>query len=438
MQLGDIYRHNDDMSNPMASHDAQKSDNKLAAMETSSPNLDSRSGGGGFTDTVGQCAQMGQRAFYHFLEGNIVYGDPVQSFYDEPSQKILTYKPEGIRSFLLPFFQHDLSACYNIGIWIKHIAIVLYAIILALILAYEYYPDGKMGDGPACAGTNNRNMCSLETTLAEAKLEFRFLIAFILAGFVANSVANWNQRRTIYASLCGNVRNCLCTVNSIISKKNDPRNARTNMSRWVLLVYELSVLKARGHMDSQEGRDHLERLNLLLPGEWECMCPHDRHTSVVFWINTMIVGYQREGILISEHSQKALIDITSLRGYANDLMSSINIDEPISYSALTGLLVKTNVFIFSTWKAVEWSAWIKSFGPGILFEDQSRMMIDIFVLLAWNVSYTALYDLGYMLNNPFGNRRIDLPHETIGAGLRNFANALTREGHKLPPAFKDQ
>ena len=82
--------------------------------------------------------------------------------------------------------------------------------------------------------------------------------------------------------LCGNVRNCLCTVNSIISKKNDPRNARTNTSRWVLLVYELSVLKARGHMDSQEGRDHLERLNLLLPGEWECMCPHDRHTSVVF------------------------------------------------------------------------------------------------------------------------------------------------------------
>ena len=168
------------------------------------------------------------------------------------------------------------------------------------------------------------------------------------------------------------------------------------------------------------------------------MCPHDRHTSVVFWINTMIVGYQREGILISEHSQKALLDISSLRGYANDLMSSINIDEPISYSALTGLLVKTNVFIFSTWKAVEWSAWIKSFGPGILFEDQSRMMIDIFVLLAWNVSYTALYDLGYMLTNPFGNRRIDLPHETIGAGLRNFANALTREGHKLPPAFKDQ
>ena len=74
----------------------------------------------------------------------------------------------------------------------------------------------------------------------------------------------------------------------------------------------------------------------------------------------------------------------------------------------------------------------KELGPGILFEDQSRMMIDIFVLLAWNVSYNALYDLGHMLTNPFGNRRIDLPHETIGAGLET-SNALTREGHKLRP-----
>jgi len=42
-----------------------------------------------------------------------------------------------------------------------------------------------------------------------------------------------------------------------------------------------------------------------------------------------------------------------------------------------------------------------------------------------------------MLNNPFGNRRIDLPHETIGANLRKFANALSSDGVSLPPAFKE-
>ena len=93
-----------------------------------------------------------------------------------------------------------------------------------------------------------------------------------------------------------------------------------------------------------------------------------------------------------------MFDVTSLRGYANDMMSSINIDEPISYSALTGLLIKINVFIFSTWKP-EWSSWIRTFGLNTVFATQLRMTVDI-LAASMNVSYTALYDLGYMLQNP--------------------------------------
>ena len=36
--------------------------------------------------------------------------------------------------------------------------------------------------------------------------EFRFLIAFILAGLVARAVAFWCRRRQNYASLCGTAR----------------------------------------------------------------------------------------------------------------------------------------------------------------------------------------------------------------------------------------
>ena len=92
-----------------------------------------------------------------------------------PTRKILTYNPEGVRQILLPFFQHDLSACYKFSIWLKHLGIVLYAVILSIILAYEFYPDGEMGAGPACADGKNLNML-FEVTLADAKLEFRFLI----------------------------------------------------------------------------------------------------------------------------------------------------------------------------------------------------------------------------------------------------------------------
>ena len=432
MDLEDIYAHNNDHSMNPLNEDVTRKDRRMSAMETSrSEDVELASDPG-----VMAYIKPVQEAFVTYLEGDITYGEPVKSFYPLPNKKIITYRPEGIKSFLVPFFQHDLSACYSFWVWAKHLGIVGYAISLSFILAYCYYPDGEIGSGPACVGANNRNMCTLEKTLGDAKLEFRFLIAFILAGFVANSVANWNQRRSTYASLCGNVRNCLVTVNAIISKNNDPRNARNHCSRWILLVFEFSVLKARGHMDSDEGKEHLERLGLLQPGEWNCMAPGDRHTTVIFWLNSMIVEYQREGLIHSDHSQKTQLDFTALRSYANDLMSNINIDEPISYSALTGLLVKTNVFIFSTWKAVEWSAWIFAFTPSVLFNDQSRMMVDIAVLLAWNISYTALYDLGYMLNNPFGNRRIDLPHESIGANLRKFANALNSDGVSLPPAFR--
>ena len=33
---------------------------------------------------------------------------------------------------------------------------------------------------------------------------------------------------------------------------------RRTLGRWVMLAFELAVLKARGHMDSELGREYLE------------------------------------------------------------------------------------------------------------------------------------------------------------------------------------
>jgi hypothetical protein len=204
------------------------------------------------------------------------------------------------------------------------------------------------------------------------------------------------------------------------------------------MIYELAVLKARGHMDSDDAMEFLEELQLLQGGEWECMAPGERHTSVVYWIDCMLMRYVKEEVITHETGAMIASSVGNLRGVANDLMSSLFKDQPISYTALTGLLVKTNVIIFSTWKAVDWSIWMHSFGIKNLFMTQSRIWVDIIVLLAWNVSYTALYDLGYMLNNPFGNRRIDIPHEAISGGVHRFAEKLVKGGknnNSMPPAL---
>ena len=50
-------------------------------------------------------------------------------------------------------------------------------------------------------------------------------------------------------------------------------------SRLSPLNLHVLVLKSRGNMDSDEGRDHLERTGLLLPEEWDALVDGERHTT---------------------------------------------------------------------------------------------------------------------------------------------------------------
>jgi hypothetical protein len=119
-----------------------------------------------------------------------------------------------------------------------------------------------------------------------------------------------------------------------------------------------------------------------------------------------------------------------MRSQANDLMSSLDRDKPFPYTSLTGLLIKINLFIMSTWKGVQWSIWLRTFGDDIW--QQPKFYADILVLLSWNVSYAALFDLSQTLHNPFKFRRIDVAHETISKGIRQLGVALMGPGN-LPP-----
>ena len=369
---------------------------------------------------------------------------PHKSFFLEETEKIVTYNGYSLRHLLTPFFSKDLSVCFNMSVWTMHVGFVIYAILLMLIITENFMNDTQMGtqENPigACAAmvngvsvSKNINICKFDSMMADAKSEFRFLVAFILAGYVANSVSTWKERRTDYAALCGNTRNTLVNINSSLPTSVTTASGaiiapRKLATRYLLLAFELAVLKSRGHMDSPQGKAYVTDLGLLEPGEWDCMVNGDRHTSVVFWLNTMVTKHDKHA--------KLIYDISDFRAKANDMMSSLNRDPPFAYVGLCGILVKLNVFIFSTWKAAEWSLWMKTFGyRGAL--NQIRFWADVLVLFVWNVSYMGLYDLGYYLWNPFGNRRVDVPHGLISAGLHRLGWSLADPEEKiLPPVVQ--
>ena len=128
-------------------------------------------------------------------------------FYGDNTRHILTYDPSSVRSVLVPFTDKDITVCNSIGIWFHHLAFLVYALCLMILLAYTSFGDGSMGGGSACSDDNtnqNLDVCKLDEVLTDAKSDFRWLIAFVLAGYVGISVTQWAVRRQNYASLCGN------------------------------------------------------------------------------------------------------------------------------------------------------------------------------------------------------------------------------------------
>lgn len=278
-----------------------------------------------------------------------------------------------------------------------------------------------------------RLQCGLEETLNEARLEFRFLVAFLLSGFVAYTVSMWTRRRSNYASLCGCTRSLLLQLASLLPDDGATATSatRTTTCRWVMLGFELAVLKARGAMDSDEGRRFLEAEGLLAEDEWESMVPGDRHTTCFFWVQ-LALRRLADGNAISQHVLcHCAASIADMRAQANDLMSSLDRDTPYPYLALAGFLVEVNLFLMSTWKGLLWSQWFATGGATIF--ALPKFWADVATLFLWNLSYQGMYDLAYYLWNPFLDRRIDVAHEAIGGGLRALCARLCAPS--VPPTM---
>jgi len=84
---------------------------------------------------------------------------------------------------------------------------------------------------------------------------------------------------------------------------------------------------------------------------------------------------------------------------------------------------------------IQWAIWLRSFGTSSTsgLASQPKFWLDMVMLFALNISYQGLYDLGYSLHNPFGDRRLDVAHEVIGGGIAKLSAAIARVDGHLPP-----
>jgi hypothetical protein len=229
-------------------------------------------------------------------------------------------------------------------------------------------------------------------------------------------------------------------LGGVIGGTSEMADLRCDMARWTLLALELAFLKPRGLMDSDKGREHLLLNSLLKEGEWECLVGGDRHTTALFWIQMANVRLLRAGHVTPAEFGTLDSAVTGMRAQANDLMSCLDRDIPYPYGSLVGTLVNINLFLMSTWKGLQlsldycgpapWST-TKCSEPNLAWVWTAKLVL----LLFWNTSYAAMFDLAKVMHSPFGDRRIDVAHEAIAGGIRKLADQLVNAHAALPPSM---
>jgi hypothetical protein len=249
--------------------------------------------------------------------------------------------------------------------------------------------------------------------------------------FVFSTVNLWRKRRTAYLALCGACRNLILQIASLLPISEDEHmvNVRKKMERWVVLGFELAVLNARGLMDTEEGRQLLESLGLMVDDEWDAMVPGDRHTTVWFWMQVKATRLADEGKISELRLQTICNAITLIRDRANNIMSDLNLDEPPPYVSVIGTLVNFNLMILSIGKGVEWAVWFYDTNGSVWASP--KMYFEVFLLLSYSALFSMLFDLSQTLYSPFGPRGIDLPHNIVGGGIRRLAKRLAA-GEDIP------
>ncbi|KAL1499372.1 hypothetical protein AB1Y20_011578 [Prymnesium parvum] len=224
--------------------------------------------------------------FIRWNQSNL-YAASAPGFFDRegpPVKKLLSYSPRGMWTFFALFADIELSAFHGHMtfhlVWALLVPLV-FCFICASIDGYEPIVDGV----PSAA---RKWVILFENKMRTSSNEFRGLVAYVLGGYVARAFMMWHARRKNYASFCGTTRNLILQLSAAVPmdaaggmSAEEVARLRSDLGRWAVLTHEVAMLKARGEMDSEEGRQYLLKAGLMEEGEWEAMVAGDRHTTVL-------------------------------------------------------------------------------------------------------------------------------------------------------------
>lgn len=162
--------------------------------------------------------------------------------------------------------------------WFTYFFWVVFVFFIQLFvgLSHVFIVDGDMPTFTCVdIGRDNKAICELKETLREGTATFAFLSSFILGAFLCISVKLWLLRRSNYAKLLGATRALLFNICSFVPITAE----RVLVVRWVVLSFELSLMKGRGMLDHLDCKSYLEELHLIRNNEWDLMVTRDRHTT---------------------------------------------------------------------------------------------------------------------------------------------------------------
>eukprot|EP00592_Proboscia_alata_P022887 CAMPEP_0194424768 /NCGR_PEP_ID=MMETSP0176-20130528/24079_1 /TAXON_ID=216777 /ORGANISM="Proboscia alata, Strain PI-D3" /LENGTH=507 /DNA_ID=CAMNT_0039234743 /DNA_START=142 /DNA_END=1665 /DNA_ORIENTATION=- len=324
---------------------------------------------------------------------------------------------------------HKKAQVWTLNNWIEYSYFTLLALFIQVIVGSGdwAFPD----DIPGGTEDNSRNtricelqgtskICELQDTFDIGVVKLTFINAILVGGFLTSSVKLWLLRRSSYTALLGSTRNLLLNLTCMIEDKQ----SIDLVTRWTVLGFELSVMKARGAFENEsESISYLTSLHLLQSDEWLKMVEDDRLTTVWLWIQTKARELCQANCMSEMEFQTICNAITVSRSAANDMMSTIDRDQPPPYVFVCAALVNSMLFLQSVAAGFSWAIFMHDSG-GFKIWLEPKMYVEVIILLIWSGLYAMLFDACTLLYNPFGSRSIDIQHYKCSAVIRKLAKGL--------------
>jgi len=264
--------------------------------------------------------------------------------------------------------------------------------------------------------------------IKEIANSFLTITSFMMGGFVAFVVAKWMARRTRYIALVGELKAFLVIMagtikGSSIEKEKMASECRDTLVRYSKLTLDLAVLKCRGHMDTDRGKQWMIEEGLIVSEkEWELMVPGARQHSVISWMATLLTKAVDEGLLTPETQAELNALFVPLRSNASDMLDPIMLDVPFPYAHHLAFLVKCVIISHAV-----------LFGTLVFDSDGDRKVGPVVVaaIFAYVVQcvFQGLVDLQHKLYNPFLEDLNSIPHDVVLAGLGQLGEGLNKAAH---------